>query len=867
MASFRLRGKGECDKCPLQFNHEPVFGLGGEQPPKIALVGEAPGETEDLKGEPFVGSAGRFLQVACSKAGLLWQNLYKTNVILCRPPQNNIQSVEAEDAIERCRKRFIKEVEELKKTVKVFVALGGTATKAFGINESITKVRGSVFVIRYDNVTKAFVPVEEQTKDSFIVIPTFHPSFIMRGQFAEEVTWRNDLEKARQLSTKTYVAPVERFRLKPSLTDVKDFVKRALDTDALVGVDIETTSLEPKVGSIIMVGLALNGEEATVVPILDKGGLEYWKPVEKPKVYKELTRLFEKGRTMFQNALFDVRHLELNFDCTVRNIEHDSLLLHHAIHPELPHNLGYIVSVYGRTPYWKGVILGRESRLVDCDQLELRRYNARDSVVLHQTLYPMLEDVKEVGTEDVYKNVSMKLIRPILEMIKNGVTVDSKKLKSFKEGLTNQLRELRRTFEERFNTPEHFNFESGDDLRYLLFGVVPAKLDRAVKELETCLERGDRLNKNTKKFKNLNETVDMFAKITPILDSSDVKKRTESGKVSLDEDSLLMLKRSLLKQGELEEAKKNKSPALKVKLDKAVEFVNCLLKYKELSKMKSTYTEFPVKKDGKVHGEYMIHGTATGRLSSRNPNMQNWPKAAKKICVPEQGNVFIQADFSNLELRILGFVSNDEVLQAMFDKGLNVHSENCKLMFGIDESHPDWDAARRACKIYIFGRNYGGGLKGIFERTSKEVPDLNLSFSRFQKIDREYRRAHPKYVKWEQNIRMEVRATRKLTTVLGRTRYFLGAPYDIEKEGLNFPIQSVAADVMNGGLIELYKIKPSYLKMCATVHDSVLVEVPKGKEEEATSVLKKALERPYVIFKKKRTFPIDVKVGETWGDV
>lgn len=865
MPLFQILSKGECKKCPYSFNRTVVFGRAGTSAPKIALIGEAPGETEDKLGEPFVGSSGKFLQVAVSKSGLLWQNLYKTNVILCRPENNNITSSDAEDAIFFCKKRFIKEVQTLTKTVRVFVALGGTATKAFGIQGSITKVRGSVFIVKYDTVTKEFKTVNKQDKDSFIVIPTFHPSFIMRGQFAEEVTWRNDLEKAQDFSTKKYVAPKEKFTTEPTAEDVVQFVKSCVSNKKLVGVDLETTSLEPKTNCIIMVGLAVDGEEALVVPLLDKGGVEYFKPNGRKKVEATLCELFKKGRVMFQNALFDVKHIEFAFGCEVKNIEHDILLLHHCIHPELPHNLGYIVSVYGKTPYWKATILGREKRLIDVDQHELRTYNARDSVVLHQVLKPMLEDLKEVGTEGVYKNISMGLIRPILTMEYTGVKLDLKKLKAFKKDLDSQIKSLKEEFFKRFNVPEGFNMNSGNDLKLLLFGETPNKLDTALKVIGEVVEKS--LNKTTKKYLDAKKVVSMCEGIIPILNESFIKKRTEKRQISLDDDAMLMLKRSLLKSIEMENDKKKPSLEKREKFYTAVVFCNILIKYREVSKMKSTYTDFSIWKDERLHGEYLIHGTSTGRLSSRNPNMQNFPKEAKKMFVPEEGNIFVQADFSNLELRILGFVSNDMVLQKLFDEGLNVHSENCKIMFEIDEKHELWDLARKACKTYIFGRNYGGKLKGIFERVSKEVPELNLPFSRFQKIDRAYRSKHPAYVKWETSVKMEVHATRKLTSALGRIRYFLGTYSEIEREGLNFPIQSVAADVMNTGLISLQKYLPKGFKLCASVHDSVLLEVPEKRKEEAEELLKKCLENKFKIGGKLRVFPIDIKTGDSWGDV
>lgn len=225
--------------------------------------------------------------------------------------------------------------------------------------------------------------------------------------------------------------------------------------------------------------------------------------------------------------------------------------------------------------------------------------------------------------------------------------------------------------------------------------------------------------------------------------------------------------------------------------------------------------------------------------------------------------------YSNIELRVLGIISEDTVLKEIFKEGKNVHSENCKKMFQIDESHPMWDSARKACKTYIFGRNYGGGLRGIFERVVKAVPELNLTYRRFCDIDRTYRTEHPAYTKWVQRVTARVKATRMLRSSLGRVRYFLGTPSEIVREGLNFPIQSVAGDIMNLTLIKVYEYLKgkNYVRLVGSVHDSLLIEVKKGKEKEVIRDVKKIMERDIELEGEVWNFPVDVEVGDSWGSL
>jgi DNA polymerase-1 len=250
-------------------------------------------------------------------------------------------------------------------------------------------------------------------------------------------------------------------------------------------------------------------------------------------------------------------------------------------------------------------------------------------------------------------------------------------------------------------------------------------------------------------------------------------------------------------------------------------------------------------------------------------NAQNLPKEAKKVFVPEDGWSFVQFDFSNLELRMLAIVSDDDVLKRTFKEGKNVHSENCKAMFQITEEDPLWSAARKACKTYIFGRNYGGGLRGIFERVAKAVPELNLTYRRFCDIDRAYRREHPAYTKWVSRVTERVKATRKLTSCFGRVRHFLGTPSEIVREGLNFPIQSPSADLMNLCLIKVYEYCKGKrdVKLIGTVHDSVLLEVKDNKVKDTVKDVKTILEAPVKIDGEEYVFPVDVEVGKSWGDL
>jgi uracil-DNA glycosylase family 4 len=794
-----VRTKSRCKGCPLDgaVTHK-VWGMSDTEKPEIILLGEAPGADEDLQGVPFVGLSGKRFKEAVQEVGHLWHKAHKTNVICCRPPGNKIDGDEGREAVQRCVGGLHEELFSLyEKGVKVIIGAGRTAMESLSIEGSLHKVRGSVFMMKWtENGT---LQPSLNSEYDMLFIPTFHPAFLgYSGDPRHEVTFLNDLEKAYELIEKQYRPPAEFFSLFPLIGEIEWRAEELIKKEVLLGVDLETSGFVPGHAAVIVNGIAENGETAFSVPLMRQGGKPYFKTVnERRRAITALNDMMKSCPTMFQNALFDARHL-MYLGCEPTRIEHDVMILHHCINPELPHNLGYIVSVYGKTPYWKEEMLSSAKAMVYADDETLRTYNLRDSVVLHQVLPNLIADAKESGVYKVYSEIAMPLVRPVLHMIENGILIDQTALKKWRTTLKRKQTTLIKQLTEVANLSEKFNLDSGDHLRYLLFSVIPNSYKRAQKEVKEY-EDNPRKKKGCKKHLDAIATVALFDDVTPFNRMKHVPKKTESGSLSVDEEAMLNVQ--IAATNRLNDIKKLRRmrPSHEVELkecERIIKFVSLYREYKANEKLLTTYTNFPTGADGRLRSPYRITGTNTGRLSSGNKksgeagNMQNIPSEAKHIFIAGEGTVFVQFDYSNLELRVLAYISNDEVAIDTFNKGLNVHSENCKLMFQIDESHPLWKAARRACKTYIFGRNYGGGLKGIFTRVMKAVPELNLTYERFCKIDEEYRRAHPAYDRWCQATIKEVSETRRLENAFGRVRYFLGRPNEIIREGLNFPIQS-----------------------------------------------------------------------------
>ena len=251
-------------------------------------------------------------------------------------------------------------------------------------------------------------------------------------------------------------------------------------------------------------------------------------------------------------------------------------------------------------------------------------------------------------------------------------------------------------------------------------------------------------------------------------------------------------------------------------------------------------------------------------------NAQNIPEECRKVFIPAPGHAFVSGDFSNLELRVMAYDFDDEVLQRMFDEGKNIHDENTKAMFGITKTHKDWTHIRKAAKIAVFGRSYGGGIRGIFERVSAKVPEFNFTMAMFRTADRKYFEAHPKLAKGFEEASRIARDTRLCTTATGRKRFFLGMPSEVEREGINTRIQGAAGDIENESLIELYEEceKRDDWKLVATVHDSNVIECPVADVAECATVMKAVMEKPRKLWGKIIVFPADISVStKSWGEM
>ncbi len=284
------------------------------------------------------------------------------------------------------------------------------------------------------------------------------------------------------------------------------------------------------------------------------------------------------------------------------------------------------------------------------------------------------------------------------------------------------------------------------------------------------------------------------------------------------------------------------------KLSEEYPFVKNILEYRQLTKLKSTYADGLancIQQDGKIHTSFHQTITATGRLSSTEPNLQNIPirielgKLIRKVFHPMEGNVFIDADYSQIELRVLAHLSQDEQLIEAYKKNQDIHSSTASLVFHvpIEEVTP---LLRRNAKAVNFGIVYGISAFGLSK-------DLDISKKEAQEYIDRYFMTYPKIKTFLDQSVEEAKQQGYSKTLFGRIRpipeltssNFMQRQFG-ERVAMNAPIQGTAADIIKIAMIQVHdRLMAENLqsKLILQVHDELLIEATKEEEEIVTQIL------------------------------
>jgi DNA polymerase-1 len=317
--------------------------------------------------------------------------------------------------------------------------------------------------------------------------------------------------------------------------------------------------------------------------------------------------------------------------------------------------------------------------------------------------------------------------------------------------------------------------------------------------------------------------------------------------------------------------KRSTSAAVLEALREAHPIVEKILQYRELTKLKSTYID-PLPdlihpRTGRLHTRFNQTATATGRLSSSDPNLQNIPvrtplgQRIRRAFIAEEGWLLVALDYSQIELRVLAHLSGDENLIRVFQEGRDIHTETASWMFGVPREAVD-PLMRRAAKTINFGVLYGMSA----HRLSQE---LAIPYEEAQAFIGRYFQSFPKVRAWIEKTLEEGRRRGYVETLFGRRRYVPDLEARVksvreaaERMAFNMPVQGTAADLMKLAMVKLFpRLEEMGARMLLQVHDELVLEAPKERAEAVARLAKEVMEGVYPL-----AVPLEVEVGigEDW---
>jgi DNA polymerase-1 len=303
--------------------------------------------------------------------------------------------------------------------------------------------------------------------------------------------------------------------------------------------------------------------------------------------------------------------------------------------------------------------------------------------------------------------------------------------------------------------------------------------------------------------------------------------------------------------------------------------IDKISEYRELTKLKSTYIdalpELVDKKNNRVHTSFNQTVTATGRLSSSDPNLQNIPirteigREIRKAFVADEGKYLLSADYSQIELRLAAYISGDKKMLGAFKEGEDIHARTASEIMGISLDAVTSEQ-RRAAKAINFGIIYGISAHGLSQ-------NIGISREKARDYIDKYFEAHEGIKNYMEEIVLKAREKGCLETVFGRKRYIPeinSANFMVragaERMAINFPVQGTAADIMKLAMVNLRKrqVEVDNIKILLQVHDELVLEVDKDKVEAAGSLVKEIMESVISL-----GVPLDVNIsyGENWGEL
>ena len=555
-------------------------------------------------------------------------------------------------------------------------------------------------------------------------------------------------------------------------------------TKESVSIDTETTSTDAI--SAELVGLSFSVEEKKAFYVAIPANYE-----EALKIVQIFKPLYESDKIMKigQNIKYDYEVLT-RYGVTLQGKMFDTMIAHYLIQPELHHNMDYMAeTLLGYQTIHIEELLGpkgkKQKNMRDLSPTDIYEYAAEDADITLRLKNVLEPRLKELGVEELFWNIEMPLVRVLADMELNGVCLDTEALQDTSKIFTERMKQYEQEIYK--EAGEEFNISSPKQVGDILFGKMQIM---------------------------------------------DKPKKTKTGQYVTSEEVLQSLE--------------NKSP-----------IVRNILNYRGMKKLLSTYIDALPKlinpRTGHIHTSFNQALTATGRLSSSDPNLQNIPvrtddgKEIRKCFIPEEGCLFFSADYSQIELRIMAHLSEDENMMEAFREGHDIHRATAAKIWHVDIDKVT-DAQRKKAKQANFGIIYGITTYGLAQR-------MDIPNGEAKELIEGYFRTFPKVQAYMEHAKEVARAKGYAETLFHRRRYLA----DInsrnatvrgfaERNAINAPIQGTEADIIKVAMVriwERFKKEGIRSKMILQVHDELNFSVFPEEREQVERIVIEEMQNAY----------------------
>lgn len=562
-----------------------------------------------------------------------------------------------------------------------------------------------------------------------------------------------------------------------------DLVQKLL-TSKILSLDTETTGTEPMEAELVGMSFSIAENEAFYVPVPSERS-------EALKIVNEFRPVFENEKSLKvgQNIKYDMIVLQ-NYGVEVKGTLFDTMIAHYVLQPELRHGMDYLAEIY---LHYQTIpideLIGpkgkNQKNMRDLAPEEVYRYACEDADVTLKLKKVLEKELKENDAEALFYEIEMPLVPVLVTIERNGVLLDTEALKASSAHFSAQLENIEK--EIYALAGETFNIASPKQVGEVLF---------------------DKLK---------------------IVEKA---KKTKTGQYVTSEEVL--------------ESLRHKHPV-----------VEKILEHRGLKKLLGTYIDALPQlinpRTGRVHTSFNQTVTATGRLSSSNPNLQNIPirdengKEIRKAFIPDEGCLFFSADYSQIELRIMAHLSEDQNMIDAFRSNHDIHAATAAKIYKKEIEEVDADMRRKA-KTANFGIIYGISVFGLAERMNvdrKEAKELIEGYFETYPEVKAYMDKSVKVAQEKGYVETIFHRKRFLPDINSRNAVVRGYA---ERNAINAPIQGSAADIIKVAMIRIHQrfLKEGIqAKMILQVHDELNFSVPLNEKEKVEKIVIEEMERAY----------------------